>query len=195
MAPWYVPSRQPNAASVNRRQVARLCSVEMIRRAGLVASVLTLAWSASGCWFFADNSCGFQPISKLPVAAIAAPRPLIGQPYATGACSSWVRYNGLQYTDTSFSRGWYDAFSIEDADLTAIGHAESATPQAGPYLDDTVYSIAGVDPLRAVAMRNASTARQPITVLLGSGSSDPPAELCPYFKEPMPADVATVCSQ
>ncbi|HET7520109.1 MAG TPA: DUF6281 family protein, partial [Candidatus Limnocylindria bacterium] len=139
-----------------------------------------------GCFLFAPDPCQFKPISHLPVAAISAPRPPLGAPYATGACPSWVRFDGFQYTDTGLANSWRGAFDIAEADLTPIGRAEGATIQAGPFSDDTVYAIRGVDPADAVAMRYAS-GEAPFAVLMAS--YDPPPELCPYFKEPIPSGV------
>jgi hypothetical protein len=93
-------------------------------------------------------------------------------------------YEERRYTDTGFERHWRDAFKLTTADLTPIGRAAGATVQAGPYRDDAVYQIAGVEPMDAVAMIYASGG---VAVLLGG--AQPPDGLCPYFKRPLPVGV------
>ena len=165
----------------------------MIAVARLTLGIVVVAATLGGCRV-GDDYCTVRPFPSASPVAMGVAGPGIEQPRAAqvGACPGWVEYGGRRYTDTRTNRGYYDAWTLKDADLNPIGLATGATPAVPPLRDDRVFRIEAVEPGDAIAMYSASGA----IVVLTSDRQYFPASVCRYLKErPLEAGLCPSPSQ
>ncbi|MBA2634938.1 MAG: hypothetical protein H0U86_18395 [Chloroflexi bacterium] len=118
------------------------------------------------------GACDMKPLIVLPLAAVGPVGPRVTDPDAA-SCASIVEFDGRSY----FASGGEGTWTVDMDDLDPIGLASSANDPA--WTDATVFTISGVEPADAIAMRYGT--RATISVLL---TGDLPESVCAYLAAP-----------
>jgi hypothetical protein len=148
--------------------------------ARLIVLALVVGATSSACSLFTQPCIQPFPTPSFQ-AVVRVPVPLADGEPALGQCGAWVEYDGVQYTETGSMLRGSPAWTLTEADLAPIGTASGRTSVTPAIVDASVYSMDGVDPSEAIAMRGSVPAGRIVVLVASRSGATLPSSICRYL--------------